>query len=116
KPLQPGFHAAFEYSDCFVDDARLVVLNALDARIRGASINPRVRCVVAEREGRLWKLALESSTTGERFVVSAKILVNAAGPWVGEVLDHVVHANSRARVRLVKGSHIVVRRLFDDDR
>ena len=116
KPLQPRYTVAFEYSDCTVDDARLVVLNAIDARVHGASINRDLRCVVAEREGKVWKLALESSENGDRFTVSAKALVNAAGPWVADVLDHVVHTNARARVRLVKGSHIVVRKLFDHDR
>ena len=115
-PLRAEYAQAFEYSDCVVDDARLVVLNAVDARIRGASINRDLRCVVAEREGRVWKLALESATDGDRFTVAAKALVNAAGPWVADVLDHVVHTHSRARIRLVKGSHIVVRRLFDHDR
>ncbi|HMN85122.1 MAG TPA: glycerol-3-phosphate dehydrogenase [Bauldia sp.] len=114
-PLQPAYAQAFEYSDCTVDDSRLVVLNAVDARTRGASINRDLRCVVAEREGKLWKLALEGAD-GERFTISAKALVNAGGPWVADVLDHVVHTHSRAHVRLVKGSHIVVRRLFEHDR
>src|SRR6202022_653081 len=91
------------------------VLNAIDARTRGASINPRTRCVVAEREGELWKLALESDD-GERRTITARALVNAAGPWVAEVLTHVVHGTARAQVRLVKGTHIVVRRLFEHDR
>ncbi len=114
--LGDRFTVAFEYSDCTVDDARLVVLNAIDARTHGASINPGVRCVIAEREGRLWRLALESTDTDERFVVMAKTLVNAAGPWVSEVLHHVIDINRRARIRMVKGSHIVVHKLFDDDR
>ncbi len=116
KPLQPQYKAAFEYSDCWVDDARLVALNAVDARVHGASINPRVRCVVAEREGQTWKLALESSDSGDRFTIRARALVNAAGPWVADVLGHVVHADAKASVRLVKGSHIVVRKLFNHDR
>ncbi len=116
KPLQPAYRVAFEYSDCTVDDSRLVVLNAIDARTHGASINPRVRCVIAEREGEVWRLSMEAAGTGERYAVMARALVNAAGPWVADVLDHVVHANVRARVRLVKGSHIVVAKLFDHDR
>jgi glycerol-3-phosphate dehydrogenase len=116
KPLQAAYKVAFEYSDCFVDDARLVVLNAMDARTHGANINPRVRCVIAEREGELWRLSMEATGSGDSFVVTARALVNAAGPWVADVLDHVVHANARARVRLVKGSHIVVPKLFDHDR
>jgi glycerol-3-phosphate dehydrogenase len=116
KSLQPRYRTAFEYSDCTVDDSRLVILNAIDARTRGASINPRLRCVIAERQGRTWKLALESTIGGERFSINAKALVNAAGPWVADVLDHVVHADTRAEIRLVKGSHVVVRKLFDHDR
>jgi glycerol-3-phosphate dehydrogenase len=116
KPLQDRYEVAFEYSDCTVDDSRLVVLNAVDARTRGASINTRTRCVIAEREGKVWRLSVESTDTGERRVITARALVNAAGPWVADVLQHVVHSNARARVRLVKGSHIVVRKLFDHDR
>ena len=115
KPLRPAYRFAFEYSDCTVDDSRLCILNAVDARIRGASINPRTRCVVAERDGELWKLAVESDG-GERRTITARALVNAAGPWVADVLTHVVHGTARAQVRLVKGTHIVVRRLFDHDR
>ena len=116
KVLQSRYSVAYEYSDCWVDDARLVVLNAIDARVHGAQIYRNLRCVVVEREGKVWKLALESTETGDRCTVAAKALINAAGPWVADVLDHVVHTNSRASVRLVKGSHIVVRKLFDDDR
>ena len=115
KPLRPVYRHGFEYSDCTVDDSRLVVLNAIDARTRGASINPRTRCVVAEREGELWKIALEGEG-GARSTITARALVNTAGPWVADVLAHVVHGNARAKVRLVKGTHIVVRRLFEHDR
>jgi glycerol-3-phosphate dehydrogenase len=115
RPLRPAYRYGFEYSDCTVDDSRLVVLNAIDARTRGAIISPRTRCVVAEREGELWKLALESDR-GERRTITARALVNAAGPWVADVLTHVVHGTARAQVRLVKGTHIVVRRAFEHDR
>src|ERR1700682_633414 len=115
RPLRPAYRYGFEYSDCTVDDSRLVVLNAIDARTHGATISPRTRCVVAEREGELWKLAL-ASDEGERRPITARALVNAAGPWVAEVLTHVVHGTARAQVRLVKGTHIVVRRLFEHDR
>ncbi len=112
--LQPDCATGFEYSDCTVDDARLVVLNAIDARIRGAEIRPRVRCVVAEREGTVWRLAMEAEG-GEPYAIAARTLVNAAGPWVPAVLNHVVHAHARPAVRLVKGSHIVVPRLYEHD-
>jgi glycerol-3-phosphate dehydrogenase len=115
-PIRPEYRRGFEYSDCTVDDSRFVVLTAMDARTHGAAIHPRTRCVIAERERDLWRLSLESAETGATSVISARTLVNAAGPWVADVLDHVVHGHARAHVRLVKGSHIVVRRLFDHDR
>ena len=113
--LQPDCQTAFEYSDCTVDDSRLVILNAMDARTHGADIRPRVRCVIAEREGTVWRLAMEAES-GERYTVTARTLVSAAGPWVADVLNHVVHAHARPRVRMVKGSHIVVPKLYDHDR
>ncbi len=116
KVLKESFDFAFEYSDCRVDDSRLVILNAIDARLRGATVCPRTRCVAAERQAGMWTLTLESAGGAGRSSVAARALVNAAGPWVGDVLRHVVRAESPARVRLVKGTHIVVRRLFDDDR
>ncbi len=111
--LMPHFQVAFAYSDCLADDCRLVMLNAIDAHTRGASIHPRVRCVVAERDGERWRLSLESTETGERFTVIAGVLVNATGPFAGGVLDHVIHTERRVPVRLVKHSHIVLRRRHD---
>ncbi len=116
RVLKDRYDFAFEYSDCWVDDARLVILNAIDARARGAAICPRTRCVAAARQPGAWALTLEPAGGGARSSVAVRALVNAAGPWVGDVLRDVVHADRPAPVRLVKGSHIVVRRLFDDDR
>jgi glycerol-3-phosphate dehydrogenase len=115
-PLKDHFKLAFEYSDCWVDDARLVVLNAMDAAARGAAIRPRTRCVAAKREGALWNLTCESQPSGTRETIQAKALINAAGPWVARFLNGAVHEAAPAKVRLVKGSHIVVPRLFDHDR
>jgi glycerol-3-phosphate dehydrogenase len=112
-PLLRKFRTGFEYSDCSVDDARLVVLNAVDAAERGAAIRTRTRLVRAER-GQDWRLILNAQ--GQREVVSARVLVNAAGPWVGVVGETVLRQGGRGPVRLAKGSHIVVRRLFDHDR
>lgn len=112
-PLQRTFRFGFEYSDCWVDDARLVVLNALDAAERGADIRPRTRCVRADR-GEEWELILNRQ--GRREVAKARVLVNAAGPWVDQVGEFVLRVQGNAHARLVKGSHIVVRRLFDHDR
>ena len=112
QPLQRQYQYGFEYSDCWVDDSRLVVLNALDAAERGASIRPRTRLTRAERDEE-WKLVLNSR--GRREVTSARVLVNAAGPWIGEVAENVLRIPLTRPVRLVKGSHIVVRRRFEHD-
>ncbi|MBI3707570.1 MAG: glycerol-3-phosphate dehydrogenase [Proteobacteria bacterium] len=114
-PLKGDYTRAFEYSDCCVEDARLVVLNAMDAAARGAIIRTRTRCAVAARENGAWTLTIENRRTGEREAVRARVLVNAAGPWVADVLAGVVRTNSSAKVRLVQGSHIVVRRLYDHE-
>lgn len=109
-PLKRRFKYGFQYSDCWVDDSRLVVLNALDAAERGAIIRTRTKCLRAERSDH-WRLVLNAR--GQREVVTAVALVNAAGPWVGEVGEMVLRQPGPSRVRLVKGSHIVVPRLFD---
>lgn len=117
EPLRPGaFSRGFEYSDCRVDDARLVILNARDAADRGAVIRPRTRAVSAEREGDKWALTVEDAVTGAREIIRGRALVNAAGPWIERVLAQTVGLNARAKVRLVQGSHIVVPRLYDHDR
>jgi glycerol-3-phosphate dehydrogenase len=113
--LKPEFTRAFEYSDCWVEDSRLVVLNARDAAERGATIATRTTCVSAERANGVWNVALQDEATGQRRAIRAKVLVNAAGPWVAEVAGSVIRANLPAAVRLVQGSHIVVRRLYDHD-
>jgi len=114
-PLKPGmFRRGFEYSDARVDDARLVVLTARDAAERGATIATRTKVVAAARGADHWRLTLESAE-GVRSEIAARVLINAAGPWVAEVVGSVLAAETPARVRLVKGSHIVVRRLFDHD-
>jgi len=112
QPLKRSFRYGFEFSDCQVDDARLVVLNALDAAERGAVIRTRTRCIRAERRDE-WELVLNAR--GRREVKTARVLVNAAGPWIGEVADTVIRRPLPAPVRLVKGSHIVVRRRFAHD-
>jgi glycerol-3-phosphate dehydrogenase len=112
-PLKARFHHAFEYSDCFADDARLVVLNAVDAAERGAVIRTRTRCVRAER-GDVWRLVLIAR--GQRDVVSARILINAAGAWNEIFAETVLRQEPARRLRLDKGSHIVVRRLYEHDR
>ncbi|HEX4366546.1 MAG TPA: glycerol-3-phosphate dehydrogenase [Rhodopila sp.] len=113
--LKPEFTRAFEYSDCWVEDSRMVVLNARDAADRGATIATRTACVSAERVDGGWTVKLRDEAMGAQRTIRAKALVNAAGPWVGEVAGSVIQANIPASVRLVQGSHIVVRRLYDHD-
>ena len=112
KVLKESFRKGFKYIDCWVDDARLVALNALDASERGATICTRTRFVHAERGEDRWQVTLESAA-GEHHAVSAKAIVNAAGPWVGEALSGFGGIQTNKRVRLVKGSHIIVDQLFD---
>ncbi|MEN9894937.1 MAG: hypothetical protein RIR97_789 [Pseudomonadota bacterium] len=116
KPLKAMFAKAFEYSDGWVDDARLVVLNAMDAEMRGARIYPRTKVTSARCENGVWTLELENTLTGQRQSAKARMLVNAAGPWVDRVLQGTVGKNDVHNVRLVQGSHIVVRKKFDDPR
>jgi glycerol-3-phosphate dehydrogenase len=111
--LKSRFHDAFEYSDCLADDARLVVLNAVDAAERGAVIRTRTRCVRGERSD-LWRLVLISR--GQRDVISARILVNATGAWSQIFAETALRLEPSRRLRLDKGSHIVVRRLYNHDR
>jgi glycerol-3-phosphate dehydrogenase len=113
--LKPEFARGFAYSDCWVDDSRLVVLNARDAADHGATIAPRTECVSAQRAGRVWNLSLRDQTTQAHLTIRAKALVNAAGPWVAAVAESVIRADVPIGVRLVKGSHIVVKRLFEHD-
>jgi glycerol-3-phosphate dehydrogenase len=116
-PLKPGvFVKGFEYSDGRVDDSRLVILNAVDAAERGATIRTRTKAVKAARSPGGWRLTVEDRASGRRETIAARILVNAAGPWVTDVLHKVARARAGANIRLVQGSHIVVRRLFSHDR
>jgi glycerol-3-phosphate dehydrogenase len=117
KPLMPGrYSKGFEYSDCFVDDARLVVLTARDAVERGADVRTRTRAVETRQADGLWHVTVEDTLTGERSTIVARVLVNAGGPWVEQVLTLGAGINTKARVRLVQGSHIVVPKLYDHDR
>jgi glycerol-3-phosphate dehydrogenase len=113
-PLKPVYVRALEYSDAQVDDARLVIANAMSAARHGAEIHVRAKVVGAVREKEFWRLKVEKG--GALHEVRARCLINAAGPWVAEVLAHVTHSAQLAKVRKVQGSHIVTRRLFEHDR
>ncbi|HMN76607.1 MAG TPA: glycerol-3-phosphate dehydrogenase [Burkholderiaceae bacterium] len=111
-PLQRRFHKGFVYSDGWVDDARLVVLCAIDAALRGASILTGWTCVDARRGPKAWHATLQDAR-GRTREIAARALVNAAGPWAAQFLTDCAHTPPDKQLRLVKGSHIVVRKLFD---
>ena len=110
--IQDRYSKAFEYSDCWVDDARLVVLNAIDARERGGTVLTRTAAASLTRDSTLWKAVL-TRQDGAEMTVKARAVVNAAGPWVENIIRNVARQNSSRRVRLVKGSHLVVKKFWD---
>jgi glycerol-3-phosphate dehydrogenase len=112
-PILDKYTKGFEYSDCWVDDARLVVLNALDAAERGATVLTRTACISARRENGGWRVEMRNERTGTVSTVRAKVLVNAGGPWVNDIVGRVAGSNSSRNVRLVKGSHIIVPKFWD---
>ncbi len=115
-PLKDHLTTGFAYSDCRVDDARLVVLNAVDARERGACIRTRTRCVSAKREQGMWRATLLDTRAAATMIVIARALVDAAGPWAAEVFSGVSGRDvGNAKLRLVKGSHIIVPRIYEGE-
>jgi glycerol-3-phosphate dehydrogenase len=113
--LQERFNLGFAYSDCCVEDSRLVVLNAVDARERGALIAVRTALVSATRGADSWAATLEDTSTHRQYIVRARVIVNAAGPWVADVLKTKLGVETTKHVRLIKGSHIITRRLYDGE-
>lgn len=113
--LRPELRHGFVYSDCWVDDSRLVVLNAVDAAERGGKIMTRTKFVSARDDAGVWSALCEDARSARRFEIRARAIVNAAGPWVEDVLDDVPGVAISTKIRLVKGSHIVVPRLFEGD-
>jgi glycerol-3-phosphate dehydrogenase len=116
KPLKEEFTVGFEYSDCWVIDSRLVVLNGRDAARLGADIRTRTRCTGARRNENGWQLALADTATGATSEARAKALVNVTGPWLNQFMNTVEHRPTTERIRMVKGSHIIVPKLYDHDR
>ena len=112
--LNPKFERAYEYSDCWVEDSRLVVLNARDAEAKGAQIMTRTRVLTATRQDGIWHV--ETDGPAGRKTYHARVLVNAGGPYVEDIIRNVARINSTEGVRLVRGSHIVTKKLFDHDR
>jgi len=115
RPLKEDFTRGYEYSDCWVEDARMVVLNARAAEAKGAQIRVRTKCISARRVDGVWELKI-SAEGGAEETVRAKALINSAGPWVSQVLGAVVGRNDPDKIRMVKGSHLVVDKLYDHDR
>ena len=115
-PLRATYRTGFEYSDCWADDARLVVLNARDAADRGAEIHTRTKVTGAERDGEVWRVTVEDTATGDSKTVMARMLINAAGPWVDTVLGTISGRSADHNVRAVKGSHIIVKKHYNHDR
>lgn len=115
NPLKSNFSKGFEYSDCWVDDARLVVLNAQDAKQKGAEIETRTKVVSVRRDKDHWQVECQNLNTGETVKHKANLIINAAGPWVDKVLDETFESHRSKNVRLVQGSHIVVPKIHDDN-
>lgn len=114
SPLKKDIHRGFEYSDCAVDDSRLVILNAMQAREKGAKILTQTRCISAKRENNIWTIQLENEQ--EIYQVQAKALVNAAGPWVAQFIQRDLKLKSPYGIRLVQGSHIIVPKIYAGDK
>ncbi|MEM7430064.1 MAG: glycerol-3-phosphate dehydrogenase [Pseudomonadota bacterium] len=111
--LRENYRQAFTYYDVWVDDSRLVILNAVDAARRGAEILTRTAVVSARRDGELWRVTLRGH--GGQREITARAIFNAAGPWVEQVIGNVAGVNSTKNIRLVKGSHIILKRWWDGD-
>ena len=115
SPLLPHMKRGFEYSDGWVDDSRLVVLNAVGAKQKGADIRTQTRCIEIKRSNRLWQVTLENLSTGAIEQVRARALVNAAGPWVSSLYMDAMQKEAPKQIRLIKGSHIVVPRIHTEE-
>ncbi|PAU80469.1 glycerol-3-phosphate dehydrogenase [Halovibrio salipaludis] len=113
-PLKPDIVKGFEYSDGWADDARLVVLAAKKAEQHGAKIMTRTKCVQADRGEREWQVTLRDRCSDDEWVISSKVIINAAGPWVSSLFGDSLGMRAPKTIRMVKGSHIVVPRLNKD--
>ena len=115
-PLKERFKKAYEYSDCWIEDSRLVILNARDAQLRGAKVNVRTKVTSAVQEDGIWQVTIVDQASGKSDLVKARMLINAAGPWVEDIIRNTVRVNSSESVRLVRGSHIVTKKLYNHDK
>jgi len=115
EPLVDKFERAFEYSDCWVEDSRLVVLNARDAKAKGADIRVQTKVVSATFKNDLWHVVTQNADGVEQTTI-AKMIVNAGGPWVEDIIRNTIQLKSTEGVRLVRGSHIVTKKMYDHDK
>jgi glycerol-3-phosphate dehydrogenase len=115
SPLVGNITKGFEYSDGWVDDARLVVLNALAAQSKGAIIKTQTKCIQAVRQNDIWCITLQDTLTGDTSTIQSRSVINASGPWVAKLFSDALTLKSPQNIRLVKGSHIVVPRIHDQE-
>jgi len=111
--LRGEYKTGYSYFDCWTDDARLVVLNAISARDRGAHILTRTECESLQRYDDYWEARLHDKLRNQTFTIKAKVVVNAAGPWVAQVMKNIAHIKTKSHLRPIQGSHIVVPKLFE---
>jgi glycerol-3-phosphate dehydrogenase len=116
NPLVSDIKKGFEYSDAWVDDSRLVVLNAMSARNNGARICTQHKCIKAVRENDHWLINLQDNISGDILTIKSKVLVNASGPWVADLFSTIIDVKAPQNIRLIKGSHIVVPKIHDGDK
>ena len=116
EPLKSHFKFGYEYSDCWVDDSRLVILNAVDASLRGADIQNYCKVTKVEKSDGLWSITTTNTIDGKKNIYQTKCFINASGPWVDDILQNSFEKKNSKNVRLVRGSHIVVNKLFEHDR
>ena len=116
RVLKKNFSKGFEYSDCWVMDSRLVILNAMDAAAKGAVIKTRTQVLAATRADKIWTIRLLDKDRREEYTIQARVLVNGSGPWLDELQSRISHSATQEHIRMVKGSHIIVHRLFDHDK
>lgn len=114
-PLHSQYVKGFSYYDCMTDDARLVIENALAAKENGAEIMTHTVCISANKQDRHWKIHLKNLLTHEDYYYKTKVLINAAGPWIQEINQRILHSHALFSTQLVKGSHIVIPKLYDGD-
>jgi glycerol-3-phosphate dehydrogenase len=116
KTLKNKFKFGYEYSDCWVDDSRLVILNAVDAAKKGAKLQNYTKVTKVTKSDGLWLITTTDSIDGSQNTIKAKCFINASGPWVDDVLQESFSNKNPKNVRLVRGSHIVVNKLYDHDK